>query len=104
MFYAPLCRLVQAHDEKPVLIGDCHLAITNPLRLPEFIKNWQNAGTVISDYEIRIVETDDDVDRWFGELFAHGSQPIIDPICDRLGNLLTGYALVDQSTVKDPWD
>ena len=104
MFYAPLCRLVRADNEKPVLLGGCQLLLTNPFRLPELIRNWHNAGIELPDYEIRILETDNDIDRLFEELFAHGEQPIIDPICDRAGNLVAGYSIIDHSTMKNPWD
>ena len=104
MFYAPLCRLVRTDSEKPVLLRGCQLVLTDPFRLPVLMHSWQNAGLEIPEYEMRISETDEDVDRWFGELFSAGEEPIIDPICDRDGNLVGGFFVADISKSANPWD
>ena len=104
MFYAPLCRLVSADDEKPVLLRGCQLVLTDPFRLPDLMQTWRNAALEIPDYEIRILETDNDVDRWFGELLSAGEEPVIDPICDRDGNLVGGFFVHDVSKLLNPWD
>jgi hypothetical protein len=103
-FYAPLCRLVRADNEKPVLLRGCQLAITDPYRLPDMMKTWQNAAIALPEYEIRILETDNQVDRWLSQLFVDGEEPVIDPICDRKGELVSGFFVADISGLKNPWD
>jgi len=103
-YYSPLCRLVHADSEKPIVFREWQLVLTDPLRLPDFIKIWQNAGFILPEYEIRILETGDQVDRWFSQLFSNGEQPAIDPICDRNGNLIRGFLVADIRGVASPWD
>ncbi len=95
-FYAPLCFLVHSKTREWITINSHIALLTDPLRLMDFIENWKKADIEIDEYEIEIIEDDEEFDNKMREFFKARLNVIVDPLIDRQKRFVKGIPVMNQ--------
>ncbi len=94
-FYAPLCLLVHSKTKEWITINSHIALLTDPLRLMDFIENWKKAGIEIDEYEIEIIEDDEEFDNKMREFFKAHLNVIVDPLIDQQKRFVKGIPVIN---------
>jgi hypothetical protein len=90
-YYSPLCVIRDRDTEMIINLGNIIPIISDPLNLKMILKNWENLGVKLYDFELKIIESDSEFDSYMRMIFSDGMTPIIDPEFDKNAKLVKGY-------------
>lgn len=94
-FYAPVIYLVDDATGSPMLIGDAHFLITDPLTIGRYVENWRKSGYEVGSFSVAIVENDDSFDRLVRNALARDEQVVVNPIFRPDGTLARGAPIAN---------
>src|SRR5205085_10641969 len=86
---------LDAQTEETFTINDHVVLITDPSALKEFLENWKRAQIELSEYEMKIIERDQDFDVKMRYIFSNGLNAIVNPQVDRNRNFIRGIPIID---------
>ena len=92
-YYTPLCLVRDSETESIVNLSNVIPIISDPLNFGNLLKNWEKAGLVFEDLELKIIKSDNDFDNYIRMFLADGFNPIIDPELDKNRQLAKGYPI-----------
>jgi hypothetical protein len=93
--YAPLCLVIDPRTEKIVNLSNLIPIISDPFNFDVIHENWKAAVFDLGKCELRIIESDHELDNYLRSFFDDGMQPILDPLFDKKGKLLKGHYIAD---------
>ena len=99
--YTPLCLVIEPQTEKIIFLDSIIPIISNPLDFNKLHKNWVNAGIDLGKCELKIVESDLELNHYILKAFASGFTPILDPIFDKNFSLVKGIIFIDINEIKN---
>jgi len=99
-YYAPLISLTDDGTNHPLLINSAAFLITTPMDLKTYLKNWSIIGFSYKPYKLNIIETDEDFDKFMNWTTEQGIDVLVDPLFDKLGNLLKGAIVQDMALLN----
>jgi len=91
-FYAPICILRHFDEETIITFNNLIPLISNPLEFKKIFNSWRNFGfdIPIDEVELKIIKSDLEFDSYMREFFSSGMLPIVDPVYDLNGKLISG--------------
>ncbi len=92
--YAPVCLLYDYKTQELIVLNNIIPIITDPLKFDSIYDNWLQAGFVIDDCELKIIDNDKDFGLNLLHFFENKSSVIIDPEFDLEKNLINGFPVV----------
>lgn len=88
-YYAPIIYL--SVEGKPfVLPNGCFPMLTNPLELPQYIKNWEKMGFEMPEYEVCIIKDDNEFILKMISLITNNILPVVDTLFGMDGKIIKG--------------
>ncbi|MDP9227284.1 MAG: hypothetical protein M3P18_26245 [Actinomycetota bacterium] len=94
-FYAPLLGLVKVDTGRPFALNGAYVLLTDPLRFPDNIGNWQNAGQTVPELHTIVLRSDDQFDSFVVNAFRDSMGVVIDPLLDLSGKPVAGFLVQD---------
>ena len=92
--YAPICILYDNKSQELIEFSNIIPIISDPFRFDNFYENWKQSGFIISDCELKIIESDKEFGLNLLKFFEKEQQVIIDPEFDLNQNLIKGFPIV----------
>jgi len=101
-YYAPLCLLVHPETREWITINSHVVLLTDPLHLMDFMENWKKANIKIGEYEIDIIENDEEFDIKMREFFKARLNVIVDPLINHQKRFIKGIPVMNfQELIQD---
>ena len=91
-YYAPIIYL-SVEGEPFILPNSIFPMLTNPFELPKYIKNWENMGVIMQDYEVCIIRDDNEFILKMISLITNHILPVVDVMFGLDGKMLRGIHL-----------
>lgn len=88
-YYAPVIYL-SVDGEPFILPNGIFPMLTNPFELPRYIKNWENMGFAMPDYEVCIIRDDNEFILKMISLITNNILPVVDGMFGLDGKMLRG--------------
>jgi len=100
-YYAPLIIIILKKTEEPLIIGDHVVFLSEVLSIKSYIKNWEDAGLCIGEYELDIIATDEKFDNFMWAYNQKNIEGVVDPIFSRQKELVRGMLIEDINKAKE---
>ena len=91
-YYTPIIYL-SVEGEPFILPNGIFPMLTNPFELPKYIKNWENIGFTMPDYEVCIIKDDNEFILKMISLITNSILPVVDGMFGSDGKMLRGIHL-----------
>lgn len=78
-WYSPMVYLRCTQSGTPVAFHGIVPLLSNPLKLSEFISLWQQVGFHLGSYDLHMLKSDDDFDRFVQSTLDVGQEIVVDP-------------------------
>ncbi len=91
-YYAPIIYL-SVDGEPFILPNGIFPMLTNPFEIPKYIKNWENMGFKMPDYEVCIIRDDNEFILKMISLITNCILPVVDGMFGLDGKMLRGIHL-----------
>ncbi len=91
-YYTPIIYL-SVEGEPFILPNGIFPMLTNPFELPKYIKNWENIGFTMLDYEVCIIKDDNEFILKMISLITNSILPVVDGMFGSDGKMLRGIHL-----------
>ena len=89
-YYAPVVFLLSKDTGQPIVFKNAVFIINNPLMLNSYLDNWAKAGIVMPDYNIEIIKSDNEFDRFIDSFIKQGIQVVANPLLNMNQTPLSG--------------
>lgn len=93
--YAPLGLVIDPKTDKILNLSNLIPIISDPFNFDGIHENWNAAGFKVGKCEIRIIESDHELDIYLRSFLDDGMQPVLDPLFDKKSELVKGYFIAD---------
>lgn len=101
-WYAPLLYLKCTSSEVPIMILDTVLLISDPLKLKNFLENWQDSGIDLPDYETVSILSDAMFDEFMRWIEGSGWRAVINPLLNPAdGSMTAGIPITSVNAMKE---
>ena len=98
-YYAPLIYF--SVDGKPLILSNgVFPLISDPLKVTKCLENWARIGNDIADYELCIIENDNDFILKISSMISKGIRPIVDCLFLPSNELASGTPIILQLEVE----